>query len=176
MRLSWSVGAVVGGAAAAAAASGDGIEAAVLNFKVADHIEEAKAVFKRLPSEADGTFYTLADFKRMMNSSGVDQKLLLLTFQRDDADGDGQVTFDEYSRWFTRGNLFLQLDGSLPGTERDGLVSRDEFMVFVRFDQQLLRLPCCRALNIPCYNKLLRIMQSPFALLAAGGRSGTECR
>ena len=133
MRLSWALLAAGATGAAAAAAGGEGADADVLSFNLADHIEEAETVFKKHLSDKDAAFYTLADFEKMMSSSGVNQTLVRLTFQRDDADSDGQATFSEYARWFTRGNLFLQLDGSLPGDERDGRVSREEFLVFVRF-------------------------------------------
>ena len=92
-------------------------------FNVEEHLDEARGVYMEfLGSSKD--FYTLEEFSARVGDNPNKEKL----FARDDADGDGKVTFDEFKLWFTNGDLFIQLDGAT-GDERDGSVSIEEFMV-----------------------------------------------
>eukprot|EP00750_Incisomonas_marina_P006863 INCI14730.6.p2 GENE.INCI14730.6~~INCI14730.6.p2 ORF type:complete len:216 (+),score=56.83 INCI14730.6:135-782(+) len=113
----------IAGCALSAQAASDPIE--VPEFNVEDHLEEAKKVFDNF-CDSDPEAYSFEEFKATVG--GEEDRLLALTFKRDDANKDQRVTFDEFKRWFTRGNLFLQLDGAVDGT-RDGRISLEEFMI-----------------------------------------------
>lgn len=113
----------IAGSSLSAKAVSDPLE--VPEFNVEDHLEEAKKVFDSF-CDADPESYSFEEFKATVG--GEEDRLLKLTFKRDDKNEDGRVTFDEFKRWFTRGNLFLQLDGSVDGT-RDGRISLEEFMI-----------------------------------------------
>mmetsp|Transcript_11553 Transcript_11553/g.16710 ORF Transcript_11553/g.16710 Transcript_11553/m.16710 type:complete len:422 (-) Transcript_11553:42-1307(-) len=101
-------------------------EVDIVDFNIEDYIDEATEVFNKLVGDANVGGYTLESFLQAAGSEGDANTKLV--FKRDDANEDGIVDFVEFKRWFTRGNLFLQLDGALT-SERDGLVSREEFMV-----------------------------------------------
>jgi Ca2+-binding EF-hand superfamily protein len=99
-----------------------------VDYNVEDYLDEAKDIFKAICGEAgDQTSFTKEHFFR---NAGVEanSEAANLVFERDDTNNDGKVSFDEFKRWFTRGNLFLQLDGALDN-QRDGQVSREEFLV-----------------------------------------------
>ena len=74
------------------------------HFDLEEHLDEARAVFANLCAEG-ADFYTVEDAGVALKQSSPES--LALTFNRDDVDGDGRVTFDEFGRWFTRGNVCL---------------------------------------------------------------------